>query len=315
MPSSSTATRRPSAASPSSTSTSSAPHAARNGTAAAQSRAEKRSSEKATRNGWRTAATSDIYELYEASVQEPEAEVDLIDQAWKELRGRTCRHIREDFCGTAAVACEWVKRRKTNTAIGVDISPVPLNWGRSRMPKRLNAEQRKRVQLLQADVRTVVTRPVDSVLAMNFSYMIFQKRDELRAYFSHVRGGLVEDGMFLLDAYGGSDSFLEQKEERDLDGFTYIWNQRYYNPITGRAINDIGFKFPDGTRIKRAFTYEWRLWTLPELREILIEAGYRDVNVYWEGTDEETGEGDGNWSISRRGEACPGWVAYLAART
>jgi hypothetical protein len=290
--------------------------ARRNGTLAApssDSRPRRRAAANKTRTGWRTAATSDIYELYELSVQEPDAEVDLIDQVWKELRGRTCRHIREDFCGTLAVAAAWVKHRKKNMAVGVDVSSVPLDWARNRLPKRLTREQRARLRIIQDDVRTAETPPVDSVLALNFSYMIFEKRDELRRYFSRVREGLVDDGMFLLDAYGGSDAFLEMTEDRDLDGFTYVWDQRYYNPITGRAVNHIHFKFPDGTRINRAFSYEWRLWTLPEIQEVLLEAGFRKSVVYWEGTDEETGEGNGEWSVSRRGEACPGWIAYIVA--
>ena len=51
-------------------------------------------------------------------------------------------------------------------------------------------------------------------------------------------------GLFLLDAYGGSDSFLEMDEERDLDGFTYIWDQHHVNPITGDVVNYIHFEFP-----------------------------------------------------------------------
>ncbi|HRP62395.1 MAG TPA: class I SAM-dependent methyltransferase [Phycisphaerales bacterium] len=268
---------------------------------------------KPTKSGWRTAATSDIHELYELSVQEPEAECDLIDQIWKEQRGRTCKHIREDFCGTAAVSMKWVARRKSNTAVGVDIDPSVLAWGRKRMASRLNAEQRTRIQLVKADVRTAKVEPVEALLAMNFSYFIFKKREELRHYFQCAYNAITDDGLLMMDAYGGSESFSEMEEERDMDGFTYIWDQNYYNPVTGRVVNHIHFEFPDGSRINRAFTYDWRLWTLPELREILHEAGFRKVWVYWEGTDEETGEGDGNWSLTTRGEACPGWIAYIAA--
>ena len=80
------------------------------------------------KKGWRTASTSDIHELYELSVQEPEAEVDFIDQVWKELRGRKASSIREDFCGTAIASMEWVKRRKTNFAWGVDLDPEVLDF-------------------------------------------------------------------------------------------------------------------------------------------------------------------------------------------
>ncbi|UCD74147.1 MAG: methyltransferase domain-containing protein [Phycisphaerales bacterium] len=276
-------------------------------------RPQTKSRRKPKKKGWRTAATSDLNELYELSVQEPEAECDLIDQVWKEKRKRLARSIREDFCGTAIVAMEWIKRRPDNTSIGVDLDTSVLEWAKERLPKRLTEEQAKRLTLIEGDVLKTTTEPVDSLLAMNFSYNLFKTRKELKHYFRCAYKALVDDGIMLLDAYGGSDSFLEMEEDRDLDGFTYVWDQQYYNPITGDVVNHIHFKFPDGTKIKKAFTYEWRLWTLPEIQELLLEAGFREVTVYWEGTDEETGEGDGEWTATTRGEACPGWVAYLAA--
>ena len=134
----------------------------------------------------------------------------------------------------------------------------------------------------------------------------------LLKYFASVHRGLVSDGLFLLDAYGGSDSFLELDEEQDFDGFTYIWDQHHVNPIVGNVLNYIHFEFPDGSRINRAFTYDWRLWTLPEIRDVLIDAGFSKVVVYWEGSDEDGG-GNGVWAIDGRGEACNGWVAYIVA--
>jgi len=269
-------------------------------------------SKSARRRGkWRTAATSDPHELYELSVQDTESEVALIEQVWKEIRRRRPQHIREDFCGTAAMSCAWVAHRKTNTAIGVDIDQRVLDWGIARLDKRLKQAARKRLTLLCDDVMKVQTRKVDSVLAMNFSYFLFKTRPQLRSYFQRVHASLVRDGLFLLDAYGGGDSFLEMEEERNLDGFTYVWDQNKYNPITGDVVNYIHFKFPDGTKIKQAFRYDWRLWTLPEIQELLIEAGFRDARVYWEGTDKRTNEGNGEFDETRQGEACPAWIAYI----
>ena len=245
-------------------------------------------------------------------MQEPEAESDLIDQVWKELRGRKPHHIREDFCGTAAVCADWVKRRRTNTAIGVDIDPVVLQWAASRGRSRLNKDQLERFTLMKGDVRTATTKPVDSVLAMNFSYFIFKTREALRAYFSIARRNLVKDGLFLLDAYGGSDSYLEIEEDQNFDGFTYIWDQNKFNPINNHVLNHIHFEFPDGTRMRKVFTYDWRLWSLPELQETLVEAGFKNVSVYWEGTTRK-GEGNGIWTRSTQGEACNAWIAYLVA--
>lgn len=132
-------------------------------------------------------------------------------------------------------------------------------------------------------------------------------------YFVSVRRALAPDGLFLLDAYGGSDAYETMEEETKLDGFTYIWDQADFDPVTARALCHIHFKFRDGSRLKRAFSYEWRLWTLPEIRELLAEAGFSRSTVLWQGTDEETGEGNGEFLPAERGEADPAWIAYIQA--
>lgn len=263
--------------------------------------------------GWRNASNSDLHELYELSVQDAESECEIIDQVWNECRKRTASSIREDFCGTALTASAWVKLREGNTAICVDNDPSVLEWGTKRANERLTEDEMSRLSFVESNVITVKAKPVESVLAMNFSYYLFKTREELAEYFRSVHKSLTADGLFLLDAYGGSDSFLEMEEDRDLDGFTYIWDQSSYNPVTGGAVNHIHFQFPDGSRIDEAFTYDWRLWTLPEIQEVLRESGFSNVLVYWEGSDDETGEGNGEWAISDCGEACEGWIAYLVA--
>ena len=259
------------------------------------------------------AKTADKFALYEASVQEPEADCDFIRQAWRELRGRHPASIREDFCGTAITAIEWVKQDASHTAIGVDWDGPTLDVARARIEERLEPADRARIRLIQDDVNAVEEQPVDCVLATNFSYYIFKTRAALRTYFESALRGLEGGGLLILDAYGGSDSFLEMKEPRKVDDFTYVWEQEHYSPVTGDVINHIHFKLKDGSSIKKAFTYEWRLWTLPEIQELLLEAGFTDVTVYWEGTEEGTDEGNGEWSVTKRGEADQGWVAYLVA--
>lgn len=270
-------------------------------------------SKKRKGKGWRNASNSDLHELYELSVQDAESECEIIDQVWNDCRKRTPTSIREDFCGTALTASAWIKLRKENTAICVDNDPGVLEWAASRVDERLTKDEAERLSFVEANVITVKSKPVESVLAMNFSYYLFKTRDELAEYFRSVHKSLTPDGLFLLDAYGGSDSFLEMEEDRDLDGFTYLWDQHSYNPVTGHATNHIHFVFPDGSRIDKAFSYDWRLWTLPEIQEVLQEAGFSNVLVYWEGSDEETGEGNGEWAVTTRGEACEGWIAYLVA--
>ena len=95
----------------------------------------------------------------------------------------------------------------------------------------------------------------------------------------------------------------------------FIWDQKSYDPITGDIRCHIHFSFPDRTKLKRAFTYDWRLWSLPEIREVLLEAGFVRVTVYWEGTDEETDEGNGEFTPAEHGEADDAFIAYIVAET
>jgi SAM-dependent methyltransferase len=262
------------------------------------------------------AEQADRHHLYELSVQCSEAEIDFIDATYRRLRGRRARSLREDFCGTANVCCEWVKRRASNRAYGIDIDQSVLDWGRVNNLSRLSDAQRSRLELRREDVLKANTAPSDVILAMNFSYWLFTERKKLKRYFRSVKHALAEDGIFFIDAYGGYDAFRVIEEERliDADGwhFTYIWEQQLYEPISGRLLCNIHFAFPDGSRLDQAFCYDWRLWTLPEIRELLTEAGFRRVTVYWQGWDAD-GEADGNFQPAEQGEAEAGWICYLTA--
>jgi len=258
------------------------------------------------------AERAELHDVYEQAVQAVDAEVEFLDETFQNLRGRDAISFREDFCGTASAACEWVRSKPTRFAIGVDNDSSTLEWGRKHRVGRLPKADRPRVELLLDDVRTAETKPVDIVGAFNFSYFMFKTRDELRAYFSHVRDGLNSDGIFFLDAFGGPEGISVQKEKTKLDGFTYIWDQAHYEPVTGRMVCHIHFKFSDGSKLKKAFTYDWRLWSLPEIRELLLEAGFSSARVFWEGEDED-GEGNGEYTESETGDPDPAWVSYIIA--
>ena len=259
------------------------------------------------------AAKADRHDLYQRSVQDVVAEIDFVDETFKELRGRSAVILREDFCGTGQTACEWVTRASDRIAHGVDLDRRVLEWGKQHNLGRLRPAQLKRITLHNADVRDAVAAPVDVVLAMNFSYFLFLERAEMRRYFDSVRRSLVDDGVFFLDCYGGYDAPRVLTEDRECDGFKYIWDQHSFNPITSEMQCYIHFEMPDGSRLDRAFDYYWRLWTLPEILELLGEAGFGQTTVYWEGTDPETGEGDGIYSPATVGDADAGWICYITA--
>ena len=272
-----------------------------------------RNSSRAPRRRPTLAERADPHVLYEKSVQDAAAEVDFVEQTFRTLRGRRALSLREDFCGTANVCCEWVRRGRQQTALGIDLDPSVLAWSREHQVAALKPAQQRRLRLQQANVLEARARPVDVLLAMNFSYWLFKQRDALRGYFRTVLGNLKRDGVFILDCFGGYDAFRVLKEKREYRGHTYIWDQASYNPVTGDLTCHIHFRFRDGSRLDRAFTYDWRLWTLPEIREVLAEAGFRESIVYWQGWDTKTGEPNGVFAPVEQADADAGWIAYLAA--
>lgn len=261
-----------------------------------------------------TARTADRHRLYEWAVQCPEAEIDFVDRVYRKARGRHPARLREDFCGTACSSCEWVKRRATNTGIGVDLHAPTLRWARLNNLAALPEDARSRLTLLQRDVREPSSESMgmDAVLAMNFSYFVFKRREVLLDYFISVRTSLAPGGLFFLDHYGGWESMKVQKERRRQRGYVYEWDQAQYDPITGDKVCYIHFEFSDGSRMERAFTYHWRLWTLPELQEVLTEAGFSSSTVYWEGNDGKGG-GDGVFKPRKRGEPDASFICYIVA--
>jgi hypothetical protein len=255
---------------------------------------------------------ADVHELYEESVQNVVNEAEFLAKTFRDLTGRTGYSFREDFCGTASLACEWVKQGVDYSAIGVDIDPAVLEWGRKNRVSRLDTPDQARVSLIESNVLTVETPKVDLLAAFNFSYWIFDERATMLAYLRRCCDAIKDDGVMFLDMFGGAESMEETREKTKHDGFTYIWDQAEFHPVTNHMQCYIHFKFPDGSKLKRAFSYAWRLWTAPELRDVRLEAGFRNVTVYWEGEDED-GEGNGEFAATDKGEADLAWIAYIVA--
>lgn len=258
------------------------------------------------------ASQADKYSLYQKSVQAPEAEVRFFQRAFKQAYGRLPAVLREDFCGTAAVSCEWVRSRSQRIAHGFDIDPAPLDWGLRNNVSSLERAQRARLHLHQRDVREVKGPKADIVAAQNFSYFAFRTRDELRHYFESARRNLAKEGLLVLDIMGGSEVIEEdRKDVRKFKRFKYIWEHRRFDPVTNYCEYAIHFKFKDGSRLRRAFLYQWRLWSIAEVRELLAEAGFSASEVFWEGTEVDTDEGNGVYRRCTSAPSDPAWVSYV----
>jgi len=257
---------------------------------------------------------ADKYFLYQWSVQEPDNEVELLEKEFRRRRGKVPLLLREDFCSTAFFASHWVKSHPRRRAIGLDLDPEPLRWAR-RHTFPLLGDDVSRLQLLRRDVRSVTRPPVEVVCALNFSYYLFNRMDELTSYFIQVRQSLVRGGLFLLDCYGGWESQKIKVEPRVVftprGRFTYIWEQAAYNPIDNMTLCHIHFRFGEGKQMERAFSYHWRLYTPAEVRDALQWAGFRDIRVFWD--FEESLKKPSRYRAAKRARNQPGWIAYVMA--
>lgn len=267
------------------------------------------------------AKQADRYELYELSVQHAPHEVKLFILAYQHCFAQAPKVLREDFCGTHAVCHAWIESDPERVAIGIDLDPEPIAWGRKKRP--LSAEAETRLTLLEEDVLMADVVKADVVAAQNFSYNFFHDRATLLRYFKAAYQALGEQGIFVLDTFGGAECYEEHHlETREVEypenlplsshikTFTYEWEQMRFDPITHHTEFHINFEFKDGSRMERAFTYPWRLWTIPELREVLAEAGFAFSEVWWD-TDKEDHDGFSMYAPTPQGSPDPAWVAYV----
>jgi len=102
------------------------------------------------------------------------------------------------------------------------------------------------------------------------------------------------------------------EEETEHKGFSYFWDQDSFDPVTNFAEFYIHFKRKGEKKRKKVFSYQWRMWTIPEIRECMEEVGFQKTHVYWEGSDED-GDGNGEFKRVEQGEDCDSWVAYVVA--
>lgn len=233
-----------------------------------------------------------LWDLYEAAVQDPPYTVKVVETIYSKIFRRAPETLREDFCGTFAVGRSWIQSHAERRALGLDISKRVIRAATRRNRTLLAADEQRRARVVCADVRTVERVKADIILAENFSFFALKTRRGLLDYFEACYRSLKGEGAVVLDMVGGKN-FLEtphsEKQKKRISPpreglpkrFTYIMNQENYDPSTAFGRYSIDFELGK-KRVRNAFTYDWRVWTLPEVRECLLEAGFDEVKIFWD---------------------------------
>ena len=258
----------------------------------------------------------DRFDLYELCTQTPERDVALL----RAIHGGTARVLGEDFAGTGALAHAWARTVRGGRSIAVDRDPEPL--------RRRGAAAR--VTKLVADVRRVAAR-VDLLAALNFSVCEWHARRDLVAYLRHARRRLARGGCFVADLYGGEGAFeVGRQRERHRgprgERVLYEFEQRAADALTGRVVDALHFEVAAGgaaakrrggvTKLRDAFVYDWRLWSIPELRDALRDAGFVKSEVYSRFEHARDGRGRVHVrALASSRELGATWCVFIAGRT
>jgi hypothetical protein len=131
------------------------------------------------------------------------------------------------------------------------------------------------------------------------------------AYFVNCRKSLRENGVLALDIFGGAGTQKRNLERTDNRSFVFWWEQKDFDPVTHRAACAIHFKPKGRRKAADVFTYDWRIWTIPEVRDLLKEAGFKRSHVYWEGDDGR--RGNGVFTRVEKGGIELVWIAMILA--
>jgi SAM-dependent methyltransferase len=251
------------------------------------------------------------FKIYENTVQSSAWQMRNLPLFHKRFTGKTPTSMREDFCGTGIIACDWVKKSPKHRALGLDLDVITLEYAERVNRAALTSAQKEQVTFVRQDVRKPTREKFDVIGAHNFSFFIFHDRKDLLKYAKAAYASLKPKGTFFLEMAGGEEfttpsSASETMKVPGVGRVKYVWEQHPYDPVTKLADYSIHFKLPDGKWMSDAFTYHWRLWEIREVRELLLEAGFRDTKVIWP-TDETMTK----YTTVENAEACAVWLAYV----
>lgn len=255
----------------------------------------------------------DKYFYYKQSVQSPKEDLKFFKNLYKKYFGKSPRIFREDFCGTFYLSYHWVKSHLKNRAIALDRDSQPLEYGKKHHLPLLSPSQKKRLRVLKKNILNPPLPPAEIISVTNFSYFVLKERGLLISYFKNIKKSLMKKGLFILDVLGGPGCEDIYEDKVSHEGFHYYWEQSSFNPINRQAHFHIHFQRKGEKKRKKVFSYDWRIWSLPELKEALESVGFSKVDVYWE-KDNKKGQGSGIFKKTNKGDICEVWVAYLVCR-
>jgi len=218
--------------------------------------------------------------------------------------------LREDFCGAFANSCAWVMLGPERRAVAVDLDLGQIAYGCVHHRSKLRPPQQVRVQVVQMNVFDPGLPKADVIAALGFPHFGLKTRVELLTYFRTCLETLEPDGLLALDCFGGTEALEAHEEPPVAAGATYVVEQEGFDPLTHEAVFRIHRRRRGDIKRRTVWTYDWRIWTVPELKEALLDAGFERAQIYW------GGEADGEHEfdlvpVERVQEEPSSWTSYV----
>ncbi|CAM8897958.1 unnamed protein product [Rhodiola kirilowii] len=239
------------------------------------------------------------FSLYQQSVQSPKGDISyLLKFFLMYVGGRVPLHFQEDFCGTALLSTEWIRNDTRRTAIGLDLDLEALEWCLENNVSKIGSDGYSRISLfhgnvlqpgesvlLKCRIRELMSdiklqslqddaKPdsVDSSIQMNSNMATDEK---------FQKNSLLLPARDIICAFNYSCCCLHKRGELVTYFRHYIWEQEEFDIVQRKTRISLHFHLKkQQKKIRHAFSYSWRLWSLPEIKDCMEEAGFQSVH-FW----------------------------------
>lgn len=227
------------------------------------------------------------YNLYKLSVYNPgKIDIEGIKKLFIDLKTRNPSTFREDFCGVFDLSMEWVNSSVYHKATAIDLDNEPTEWSKGEHKyKQMSSNRQNRLTIINDDCRHVDIAPdsIDIAFAGNWSQQILKTRNDMIAYCKNVYDSLSEDGILMIDGITALGFPYEGEAESRVYKYNgcyykYIFEQDPVDPFT--HLGQCKIHFIKDNKIATPFHYPWRSWMLPEMTDILKDAGFKAVRMF-----------------------------------
>jgi hypothetical protein len=224
--------------------------------------------------------TPSKYELYQKSVQNVKKEVEFFKKVFRLIYNKMPTTFREDFCSTALLSCEWVKGNVLNSAVGIDFDQETLDWGMQNNINNLTTGS-DRIKLIKQDVLEQFdpSQKFEIICSLNYSHFLLPTRKQILKYFQNVVLNLESKSVFILDFYGGSHIFSDHKYQHNKSSDFYEFSGKQMNILNNQSKCSLNYKIKKN-KYKPMFSFNFRIYSIIELREALEEAGFNEFKLY-----------------------------------